>query len=166
MKSRGFPLQYFFLRTRFVNDVSKFFVDGFRGIDSSPVNRGVQFITQDEAKPPDRAPWNTELRLGVAGALDQRFFAGRIDDVRVYDRAVEAKEILGEARDKLTTTWAKVKKRRWLPVKTIAHHCDIGQWFLEDNQAACQFTCSQVCNGRWISRNSYMRYRKNATKPN
>ena len=31
MKSRGFPLQYFFLRTRFVNDVSKFFVDGFRG---------------------------------------------------------------------------------------------------------------------------------------
>ena len=128
MKSRGFPLQYFFLRTRFVNDVSKFFVDGFRGIDSSPVNRGVQFITQDEAKPPDRAPWNTELRLGVAGALDQRFFAGRIDDVRVYDRAVEPKEILGvEARDKLTTTWAKVKKRRWLPVKTIAHHCDIGQ---------------------------------------
>ena len=113
MKSRGFPLQYFFLRTRFVNDVSKFFVDGFRGIDSSPVNRGVQFITQDEAKLPDRALWNTELRLGVAGALDQRFFAGRIDDVRVYDRAVEAKEILGvEARDKLTTTWAKVKKRR------------------------------------------------------
>ena len=128
MKSRGFPLQYFFLRTRFVNDVSKFFVDGFRGIDSSPVNRGVQFITPDEAKPPDRAPWNTELRLGVAGALDQRFFAGRIDDVRVYDRAVEPKEILGvEARDKLTTTWAKVKKRRWLPVKTIADHRDIGQ---------------------------------------
>ena len=125
------------------------------------MNRGVQFITQDEAKLPDRALWNTELRLGVAGALDQRFFAGRIDDVRVYDRAVEAKEILGvEARDKLTTTWAKVKKRRWLPVKTIANHCDIGQWFLEDNQAACQFTCSQVCNGRWISRNSYMRYRK------
>jgi len=31
MKSRGFPLQYFFLRTPFVNDVSKFFVDGFRG---------------------------------------------------------------------------------------------------------------------------------------
>ena len=87
MKSRGFPLQYFFLRTRFVNDVSKFFVDGFRGIDSSPVNRGVQFITQDETKPPDRGPWNTELRLGAAGALDQRFFAGRIDDVRVYDRA-------------------------------------------------------------------------------
>ena len=120
MKSRGFPLQDFFLRTPFVNDVSKFFVDSFRGIDSSPVNRGVQFITQDETKPPDRGPWNTELRLGAAGALDQRFFAGRIDDVRVYDRAVEA-------RDKLTTTWAKVKKRRWLPVKTIAHHCDIGQ---------------------------------------
>ena len=86
MKSRGFPLQDFFLRPPFVNDVSKFFVDGFRGIDSSPVNRGVQFITQDETKPPDRGPWNTELRLGAAGALDQRFFAGRIDDVRVSVR--------------------------------------------------------------------------------
>jgi len=78
------------------------------------VNGGVQFITQDVADPPDRKPWNTKLRIGASGVLDQRFFDGKIDDVWVYDRAVTPKDITSavEASDKLTTTsWAKVKKR-------------------------------------------------------
>ena len=74
---------------------------------------GNEFKTQDIADPPDRKPWNTKLRIGASGVLDQRFFDGKIDDVRIYNRAVTPKDITSavEAGDKLTTTWAKVKKR-------------------------------------------------------
>ena len=75
---------------------------------------GNEFKTQDIADPLDRKPWNTKLRIGASGVLDQRFFDGKIDDVRIYNRSVTPKDITSavEAGDKLTTTWAKVKKRQ------------------------------------------------------
>ena len=78
-----------------------------------PWREGFEFKTQDVADPPDRNPWNTKFRFGASGALDQRFFDGKIDDVRIYDQAITPKDITSavEASDKLTTAWAKVKKR-------------------------------------------------------
>ena len=93
-----------YLDGKVVEPWRKGFVDG----------SGTEFKTQDEAAPPDRATWNTELRIGVAGASDQRFFHGRIDDVRVYDRAVEPKDIkpgdTAVKRDgKLAIIWGHLK---------------------------------------------------------
>ena len=66
---------------------------------------GAQFPTTDVSDTPERRTWDTPLRIGVAGPTDQRFFDGRIDDVRVYGRALAPNEILAvEASDKLTTT--------------------------------------------------------------
>ena len=40
-----------------------------------------------------REEWNTPMRFGAPGALGSRHFAGMIDDVQIYDRALTADEI-------------------------------------------------------------------------
>ena len=84
------------------------FVDGFD-------NDGVVFPTTDSTEfPPDRAGWNTALRIGSPGAA-RRYFDGLIDDVTVYDRALaqgETGELAVEPRGKLATTWATIRVRR------------------------------------------------------
>jgi hypothetical protein len=40
-----------------------------------------------------RENWNRPMRFGVGGALGSRHFAGMLDDVQIYDRALTAEEI-------------------------------------------------------------------------
>jgi len=88
-------------------------VDGFVNGD------GVLFPTIDSTDlPPDRAEWNTALRIGAPGAAS-RFFNGMIDDVTIWTKALSQNDIkFVMANDpttavmpggKLTTTWGEIK---------------------------------------------------------
>ncbi|MFC1718920.1 LamG domain-containing protein, partial [Candidatus Poribacteria bacterium] len=88
-------------------------VDGFETAD------GVAFPTIDSTdNPPDRAGWNTALRIGSPGNLS-RFFNGMVDDVVVLTRALNPGNIrflmendpttAVEPGGKLTTTWGEIK---------------------------------------------------------
>ena len=99
----------------------KLFLDGewveplVEGFESA----GVPFPTTDSTEnPPDRAGWNTALRIGAPGP-DQRYFNGMIDDVTIWDQALEQDDIQDlmtggpttsvKPGGKLTTTWGALK---------------------------------------------------------
>jgi hypothetical protein len=88
-------------------------VDGFQTGDRVP------FPTTDSTEnPPDRAAWNTALRI-VAPGPDQRYFDGMIDDVTIWDQALGEGDIQNlmtggpttpvKPGGKLTTTWGALK---------------------------------------------------------
>jgi hypothetical protein len=88
-------------------------VEGFETAD------GVPFPTTDSTEnPPDRAEWNTALRIGSPGAA-QRYFNGMIDDVTVWDQALDQDDVQDlmtggpttpvKPGGKLTTTWGALK---------------------------------------------------------
>ncbi len=87
-------------------------VDGF-------VNgNGELFPTIDSADPPDRAGWNTALRIGSPGAAS-RFFNGMVDDVTAWTHALSQNDVKFLMENdpttavmpggKLTTTWGEIK---------------------------------------------------------
>jgi hypothetical protein len=89
------------------------FVDGFE------TTEGVPFPTIDSTEnPPDRTGWNTALRIGCPGAAS-RYFNGMIDDVTIWDQALEQDNIQGlmtggpstpvKPGGKLVTTWVEIR---------------------------------------------------------
>ena len=99
----------------------KLFLDGVwmeplvEGFESG----GVPFPTTDSTEnPPDRATWNTELRIGSPGAA-QRYFDGMVDDVTIWNGALEEGDVKSlmtggpttsvKPGGKLTATWGALK---------------------------------------------------------
>ena len=100
---------------------AKLFLDGelqeawFDGF----LNDGRQIPTTDTVELPiERVLWDTALRIG-APSLDQRYFNGMIDEVMVWDEALEANGVQDAMKggsgatvrpgEKLTTTWGALK---------------------------------------------------------
>ena len=83
------------------------------------LNDGRQIPTTDTVELPiERVLWDTALRIG-APSLDQRYFNGMIDEVMVWDEALEANGVQDAMKggsgatvrpgEKLTTTWGALK---------------------------------------------------------
>ncbi|MDA1191331.1 MAG: LamG domain-containing protein [Candidatus Poribacteria bacterium] len=86
-------------------------IEGFATVDGIPFP-----TTNSTSNPPDRSGWNTALRIGSPGAAS-RYFNGMVDDVRVYNRALPATEIMGvpsavAPQGKLAMTWAAAKTQQ------------------------------------------------------